>query len=118
MIQDMFEPLLFVNKINVSDGMGGTITKWQDGAEFQGVITLDNSTTGRLAEQQGVTNIYTIITEDKILLEFNDVIKRKSDQQTFKIKSLNNKENRQPEIATMQLRIATAEIFDLLPILE
>jgi len=116
-VQDYFEKLMFVNKITKSDGLGGTITVWEDGAEFMGSITLDTSTEGRVAEQQGVTNIYTIFTDEKITLEYNDVIKRKSDNQTFKIKSLSNQEAKQPNIATMQLRMTTAERFDLPPLL-
>lgn len=113
MIEDTFESLNMVDKKSISDGFGGVIEGWVDGADFMGSIVLDNSTNGRIAEKQGVTNIYTIITKDNVKLVFNDVIKRKSDNQLFKIKSLNNLENRQPDTATMKVRVATAELFNI-----
>ncbi len=115
MIQDIFESLIFLDKVSIPDGMGGFETIWKDGAEFKGYINLDNSIEAKIAEKQGVTNIYTVTTENNVFLEFNDIIKRKSDQQTFKIKSLNNTENIPPKFATLNLRYATAELFDLLP---
>ena len=118
MIQDIFEPLIFVNKVTIPDGMGGTETIWKDGAEFQGSITLDNSIEAKVAEQQGVTNVYTVTTGNNVFLEFNDIIKRKEDQQTFKIKSLNNTENIPPEFAVLKLRYATAELHNLPPLKE
>lgn len=112
-LEDIFEEINFVDKITKPDGLGGTITTWQEGASFKGSITLDTSIESRVAEQQGVTNLYTVITNDNIELVFNDIIRRKSDLQTFKIKSLTNKENSQPSFATKHIRVATAEITNL-----
>ena len=115
-LQDVFEDLAIIVKIDKPDGMGGTISEWTEIKSFNGSITLDNSIQSRVAEQQGVTNLYTIITFDDVLLEYHNIVERKSDGQIFRVKSLNNKENIQPYGATMQVRTATAENYILPPL--
>lgn len=79
MLDDYKENLIIMEKRTVSDGMGGYETSWIEGATFKGAISLDNSTQAKLAEQQGVTSLYTITVDINIPLTFNDVVKRGND---------------------------------------
>lgn len=111
-IQDFYEPLIFIEKKSVSDGMGGFVVQWVDGAEFMGSITTDNSVEMRIAEQQGVKSIYTITTNKNTVLNYNDVIKRKRDNKTFRVTS-NGEDVLSPSVSNLSISQVQAEQFDL-----
>lgn len=111
-IQDFYETLIFVEKKAVSDGMGGFIVTWADGAEFMGSITTDNSMEKRIAEQQGVTSLYTVTTNKNVPLKFNDVIKRKATNEIYRITGDIN-DVTTPRIANIQFSQVPAERFVL-----
>ena len=68
LLEKEFEPFVILNKAVVSDGVGGTITTWTDGATINAVSRLDNSTEARIAQQQGVTALYTLVTRKSVIL--------------------------------------------------
>lgn len=114
-IQDFYEPLIMMDKKSISDGMGGFEITWVDGAEFLGSVNTDNSTEMRIAEQQGVTSVYTITTERNLILNHGDVVKRKRDNKTFKITS-NSDDMQSPARPNSRINITQvrAESFDLI----
>lgn len=85
--ESMMETYVFMNKKHVSDGEGGLVTSWEDGAEFKAVAVQDTSTLAKVAEHEGVTSTYTVTTNRNMQLEFHDVIKRKSDGFILRITS-------------------------------
>lgn len=58
-----------------------------DGAAFRGGISTLNSSEAKIAYQDGRRVIYSIITRKSIALDQNDLVKRKSDGQVFRITS-------------------------------
>ena len=78
---------MFLIKTKAPDGMGGMINVWTDGAKFEAAIGKDNTTAGRVAEQEGVTAIYTVTVKKNIMLEPFDVFRRLSDGKVFRVMS-------------------------------
>lgn len=79
LIDEMMDECVFMNKSKVSDGEGGFTTTWEEGAPIHVAIVRDTSMNARVAEKEGVTNIYTLTTSKANSLEYHDVIKRVAD---------------------------------------
>lgn len=112
LLDTQMETFCYVNVSKVPDGEGGILTVWKDGAEFQANVRLDNSTQAKIAEQIGVTSLYTITTKKDITLEFHEVIKRISDGEVFRITS-DGMDNKTPDSATLNMRQVSAEKWRL-----
>ena len=97
-----------IDKTTTSDGYGGYITTWVEGAEFQAAIVLDSSMQARIAEQQGVTALYTITTKKVMNLQYHDVFKRSSDGKIFRVTS-DGDDKKTPESAGLNMRQVSAE---------
>ena len=93
-----------------SDGEGGIITTWVEGAHFFAAVLLDNSIEMRTAQAQGVQGNYTVTTAKNIRLPWHTIFKR-SDGQYFRITSKD--ENAAPSVSTIQTRIMTAEEWEI-----
>lgn len=87
LINSMMDSCTILNKITESDGEGGSITSWKDGAEVECAIVLDASLSARIAEKEGFTNVYTITTRKNVQLDFHDVIRRNYDGKIFRVTS-------------------------------
>lgn len=103
---------VLLDKKRTSDGEGGFYVTWEDGAGFTAAITLDTSIEARVAEKQGVTNIYTVMTSKAAQLEYGDVFRRVYDGKTFRIKS-DGSDKTTPTGAMLDMRQATAEEWEL-----
>lgn len=112
LMESMMETFTILDRVSSSDGEGGMVTSWQDGAIIRAVATLDNSMQGRLAEAQGVTSIYTVTTARAVILGFHDVIRRESDGQIFRITS-NAKDRKTPKVAGIDMAQCSAEAWTL-----
>ena len=100
------------DKTTVPDGYGGTKTEWKDGAEFDAAITLDTSMQARVAESQGVTNLYTVTTKQNVNLQFHDVFRRETDKKIFRVTS-DGDDKKTPASATLNMRQVSAEEWKL-----
>ena len=107
-VENWFETLTKMDKTSVSDGMGGFIEEFKEGAEFKGSVVMDNTTQGRIAEKQGVTSIYTITVKKSVPLSYGDIIKRKSNNNYYRITSVPD-ENQTPARASLDMKQAQAE---------
>lgn len=112
LLDNAFEAFTFIEKARVPDGEGGFITKWTDGATFQAASRLDSSMQAKIAQAQGVTAVYTIITRKKITLEYHDVIRRERDKKIFRITS-DGDDKRTPATASLDMRSVSAEEWSL-----
>lgn len=112
MVRDYFEPLIFVERKLASDGMGGFIEDYVEGIEFLGSIILDQSIEARIGEQQGLKAIFTVTTDKNIPLKFSDVVKRKSNNEYFKMAS-NGSDMQTPAISSLDIQQLSAERFTI-----
>lgn len=95
-------------KTTTPDGQGGYATEWANGDTFNAAIVKNSSIEAKVAEKQGLTELYTITFPITITLEFHDVFVRNSDSQAFRVTS-DYKNNEPPSVATFKFRQVTAE---------
>lgn len=112
LIDYMMTDCVFMDKVHVSDGMGGFVTQWTDGADLKAAIVKNNTMAARVAEKQGVTEVYTITVPKGTVLEYYDVIKRLSDNAIFRITS-NIRDSESPDVSTLRIGQVTAEKWEL-----
>ncbi len=112
MLNDYMENLVVMEKRTVSDGMGGFDTTWVEGATFRGAVSTDNSIQTRIAEQQGVKALYTIVVDVNVPLAFNDVVKREETGDYLRITSRPD-DTKTPARARVQNKQMQAELYTL-----
>lgn len=112
LLSEAFEPCIMIDKTTRRDGYGGVETVWVDGAEIDAAIVLDSSMQAKIAEQQGVTALYTITTSRSINLQYHDVIRRVSDGKIFRVTS-DGDDKKTPASATLDMRQVSAEEWTL-----
>lgn len=101
-----------IDKVTTEDGYGGTKVVYTDGATFSAAITLNSSMEARIAEQQGVTSLYTVTTKKNVNLQFHDVFRREEDKKVFRVTS-DGDDNKTPKTAGLDMRQVTAEEWRL-----
>lgn len=112
LVDEFRSPVCFLEKTRVSDGEGGFVTEWKEGAKFVAAITFDTSIEARTAEKQGVTSLYTVTTEKAVLLEYHDVLKRLYDNKIFRVTS-DGDDKFTPDSSSLNMRQVTAEEWSL-----
>lgn len=112
LIDDFTSECAMIDKRSVPDGYGGFDPAWVEGAKFNAAITLDNSMQSRIAEQQGVTALYTVTTKKNINLQYHDVFKRLSDGKIFRVTS-DGDDKATPISANLNMRQVSAEEWTL-----
>lgn len=111
LVDDMLDTCTLLDRITASNGMGGFTQTYTDGAEFSAAIVKDQTMQARIAEKQGVTELYTVtVYKGGVTLDYHDVFRRESDGQVFRVTS-NIKDSSPPASASdiMQLAQVTAE---------
>lgn len=108
LIDTMKVACTMIDKTTVADGQGGTTQAWVDGAKFDAAIIKDSSMQARMAEKQGVTEVYTVTVGKNVQLDFHDVFRRDSDGAVFRVTS-NITDSRTPKVASFQFGQVTAE---------
>jgi len=112
LIDEMMVPCVLLEKTRTSDGEGGFVTSYTEGAEFNAAIVQDTSMQARIAAKEGVTSTYTITTARSLKLDFHDVLRRKTDNKTFRVTS-SNEDKHTPDSASFQIAQVTAEAWEV-----
>lgn len=112
LLEEAMENCTMIDKVTRPDGYGGTKSVYIDGAPFMCATTLDTSTEARLAEQQGVTNLYTATTSRKVNLQFHDIFRRESDKKIFRVTS-DGDDKKTPQSAGLDMRVVSCEQYVL-----
>lgn len=100
--------VVMMDKITAPDGMGGIVRVWTEGAPFRAAIIKDSTLAARVAEKEGVTELYTVTVDGDIELDYHDVFKRVSDGAVFRVTS-NIADSKTPSVASFQIGQVTAE---------
>ena len=103
---------VMLDRQTVSDGYGGYSIQYVEGAEFDAAITLDSSIQAKIAEQQGVTGLYTVTTSKALNLQYHDVFKRVRDGKIFRV-TTDGDDNATPASAGLNMRQVRAEEYTL-----
>ena len=112
LLTENMEDCVMLYKVPVPDGLGGIISKWQNGAIIKAAIAYNDSTESRIGEAQGVTAVYTISTKKNINLQYHDVLRRISDGKIFRITS-DGDDLKTPNSAMLNMRNVSAEEWEL-----
>ena len=112
LLESMMERCTMLDKITSGDGVLGRVTRWQDGAQFMATIIKDNSSEAVIAEQQGVNELFTVVTAKGTGLEYHDVFRRESDGSIFRVTS-NQLDSEAPNASTLKYGKVTAERWAL-----
>lgn len=112
LLSEYMETCRMLNKSVVSDGYGGYITTWTEGAEFDAAIVFDTSIQARQAEAMGVKSRYTVTTGKNMHLEYHDVFRRENDSKIFRVTS-DGDDKYTPASSSLNVRQVTAEEWTL-----
>ena len=112
LLDSMKESCTMVDKTTAPDGLGGFTTTWADGASFLATIIKNTSMEAIAAEKQGVTELYTVVTDKGTQLDYHDVFRRESDKAIFRVTS-NQKDSEAPEASSVRIGKVTAERWEL-----
>lgn len=99
---------VMMDKVSIPDGIGGFTHEWREGAPFQAAIVKDNTLDARIAEKEGVTEVYTVTISKTLPMEFHDVFKRLEDGAIFRATS-NVTDSKTPKVASFQFGQVSAE---------
>lgn len=113
LLESMMEQCTMLDRVTTGDGVLGFTSAWQNGASFRAAIIRNNSMEARTAEKQGVTEVYTIVTQKGTNLQYHDVLRRDSDGATFRVTS-NQKDDEAPEASSVKIGKVTAEKWELI----
>lgn len=108
LVDSLKGPCVLMEERRVGDGEGGWTTAWVDGAAFEAAIVRDTTLAARVAEREGVSNVYTVTADADARLGFHDVFRRVGDGQVFRVTS-NGDDMRTPDRATFSFEQVTAE---------
>lgn len=111
LLDEYKEDFAYMDKTHTRDDEGNPIVIWTESAvSFKAAIRFDNSVQAKRAQAEGVEDLYTIITDKGIDLEFNDVVKRLKDGTTFRV-TTSGKDNRTPSSAGLNMRAVSAKVW-------
>lgn len=112
LLDEMRDSCVMMDKRTVPDGMGGFTIVWTEGAAFEATVIKDNSTEAIVGQQQGMNELFTVVVDKSIALDYHDVFKRLSDGQTFRLTS-STLDSAAPERSTVPIAKATCERWAL-----
>ena len=112
LLEEQMEDCIIIDKTSEPDGYGGRVIKWVEGAEFKAALVLDTSIQAKIAEQEGVTGLYTVTTRKTFNLQYHEVFKRIRDGKIFRVTS-DGDDKLTPNSATLNMRQVSAEEWEL-----
>lgn len=112
LIDEMMETCAMMDRTTVPDGLGGFTYSWTQGAEFEAAIIKNSTLEAKIAEKQGVTELYTVTVRKGVSLQYHDVFKRLKDGVTFRVTGTTH-ESETPDRATFHIGQVSAERWEL-----
>lgn len=111
LLSESYETFILYDLKRGPDGEGGFIEKYVEAAEFEAAVVPETNSVAKVAEAITQKSEYRVTTQRNVILQQNDIIKRKSDDQTFRIYYKNNKKT--PPSAGLDMRETFAEEWQL-----
>ena len=97
-----------IDRTTTSDGYGGIVDVWVEGASFDAAIALDDSIQAQTALAMGAIGVYTVVTKKTVNLRYHDVFRRKSDGKVFRVVT-DGDDKKTPPSAGLNMRVVRAE---------
>lgn len=99
-------------KQQTPDGEGGLITTWTQGDAFYAAIHRESTINARLAEKEGMMDVYTVTVARPFELPFHSVFRRVSDGKVFRTTS-STEDRKTPDVATFSFARVAAQEWEL-----
>ena len=97
-----------LNHVRTDDDYGGYTDEWTEGARFKAAIAKNGSPEILAAEQQGISEQFTVVVEKGFTLDYHDVFKRLKDDSIFRVTSRIADSTAHPA-STVKIATVTAE---------
>ena len=114
LLENSMDDYVMLDRITItnSDGMGGFRYEWQPGAQFKAFLRKETAPELIVAQAQGVKETFTVVVMQGTPLEYHDVFKRVSDDETFRVTS-NTLDDAAPGASTVKIAKANCERWEL-----
>ncbi len=112
LLDEAMETFIIMNKISTPDGYGGRTVEWTEGAPIQGALAFNSSIEAQVAMANKVASVYTLVTKKSVILEYHEVLKRKSDGKILRVTS-DGDDLHTPDSASLDMRNVTCEEWKL-----
>lgn len=112
LLDEAMEEYTIKNRISISDGYGGTINTWTDGAKIKGAMAFNTSQEARIGQALSVTSVYTLTTKKNVNLQYHDVLVRSRDKKIFRVTS-DGDDKFTPDSANLNMRQVSCEEWEL-----
>lgn len=112
LLTQMMEKCCILNHVRTDDDFGGYTDAWTEGATFDAAIAKNASPEQLVAEQQGLTEQFTVVVNQDFTLDYHDVFKRLSDYSIFRVTSRTQDSTAHPA-STIKIAKVTAERWEL-----
>lgn len=108
LLSEAMETCTMLDKVKAKDGYGGYKEIYQDGVEFDAAIVRINTLEAKIADKQGIKDLYTITTRRALNLQYHEVFRRNGDGKIFRVTS-DGDDNKTPTSASLDMRVVSAE---------
>lgn len=114
LIEDFYEDFTLLTPVMVSDGEGGSTTKWYENTKFFAAAVKDTSPEMRAAERAGSKPEYTLTISGQtpVNIAYHDAVKRDSDGTVFRAIS-SSADSKPPKRATFNFSQVRCELWPL-----
>lgn len=112
LLTQMMEECRILNHVRTDDDFGGYTDVWTEGAKFMAAIAKNASPEQLVAEQEGITEQFTVVVEDSFTLDYHDAFKRTKDNEIFRVTSRTVDSTAHPA-STVRIAKVTAERWEL-----
>ena len=100
-----------LNRNLTSDGLGGQINTIVEGLTFEGVLILNTSIEGQIAQKQGVTGIYTFAYPKNLNIPPKTILRRVKDGKIFRTTDIDGVPT--PDMSTLDMKVTRLEDYTL-----
>lgn len=108
LLTQMMEDCKILNHVREDDDYGGYTDVWTAGATFKAAIAKNSSPEMLAAEQQGISEQFTVVVGQSFTLDYHDVFRRVSDGSVFRVTSRTQDSTAHPA-STVKIAKVTAE---------
>jgi hypothetical protein len=100
-----------LNRNLTSDGLGGQEYTIVEGLTFEGVLILNTSIEGQIAQKQGVTGIYTFAYPKNLTIPPKTILRRVKDGKIFRTTDIDGVPT--PDMSTLDMKVTRLEDYTL-----
>lgn len=109
--EDIIGQYVVLNRNITSDGFGGQEYTTVEGLSFEGVLILNTSIEGQIAQKQGVTGIYTFAYPKNLNIPPKTILRRVKDGKIFRTTDIDGVPT--PDMSTLDMKTTRLEDYTL-----